>query len=277
MSYNEDILNLQSNKRIWRLYKKELESFLGKKIGSFDEEYIRISKSCEGEEDALYACGDRDKISGYYSRTQKYLFELLRWEATYDKQENFKRVQLFLQNHKLKNILDFGGGIGGLCIYLDERGFKCDYADIAGLTFDFAQYRFLRRKSSVRSFNLLEGWPADGSYEAICTYDVLEHLPSLPEKIERISRLLETGGYLISKSTFSGGGLHLKENEQYIDLGRFNELLSGYGLNYAGRIKDSYFTDFLQFFKLHGVFGIRIKKDKKTGGCFLLHQKTAKP
>lgn len=273
MSYNEDILNLELNPGKWSCCVQELESYLGKKLESFDDEYKSVSRICEKEEESLYNSFSPDDVSGYYSRTKKYLFELLRWEATYDKQENFKRIQLFLRKNRLNKILDFGGGIGGLSMYLNERNFKCDYADIAGETYKFAQYRFLNRGNSPKCFNLLEAWPEYNDYDAVCAYDVLEHLPELDKKIGKLSLLLAKGGYLISKSTFSGGGLHLKENERYLDFNEFNKLLDGHGLQYAGRIKDSYFTQLLKGFGLHTVCGIRIKKDSKTGGCFLLHKK----
>jgi len=273
MSYNEDILNLQLDDRRWSRCIKELEGYLGRELVNFDDEYKQISNSCENEEDLLYNSQSAVEVSSYYTRTKKYLFELLRWEATYDKQENFKRIQIFLRKNRLNRILDFGGGIGGLTLYLKARNFECDYADIAGETFKFAQYRFLKRKNSIKSFDLLQGWPKDNYYNAVCAYDVLEHLPALDKKIEKLSLLLGKGGYLISKSTFSGGGLHLKENEQYLDFSRFNKLLDGFGLQYTGRIKDSYSTQFFKGIGMHNILGIRIRKDAKTGGCFLLHQK----
>lgn len=252
---------------------RELEDFLGKKIDCFDSTYNQLLKHAEEDEASLYTESDGTRIQNYYGKTKKYLYELLRWEATFDKEDNFKRIAIFLKKFRLSTVLDFGGGIGGLSIYLAQNGFKCIHADIPSEHFDFANYRFTKRGNNIKILNLQQEKLPYGFFDAIVAYDVFEHIPSLDKVIEKLSNSLKNGGYLITKSTFSGRGSHLKENEQYSDMTRFDQMLGSFNLRHIGRIKDTFITDLFAFFKVHAIFGIRIKKDKKYGGDFIFYNK----
>lgn len=267
-----NILDLKINKKRWLLRLKELEGFLGRKIPNFEEELKRAFQPDELKEGNLYDTSDHILISSYYSQTSKYIFELLRWEATYDKLDNYRRLYLFVKKFKLKGCLDFGAGIGGLCIYLAQRGIACDYADIQGRTLEFAKFRFSARNLALDIFDTLTAWP-DKKYDAVFAYDVLEHIPGLANTTGRISGLLNKGGYFVAKPTFSGRGLHLKENERYLDMREFNKMMRGNGLIHMGRLKNSFVSEALRLLGVNLITGIRVKNDAKYGGDFLVYKK----
>ncbi|MCD6490190.1 MAG: class I SAM-dependent methyltransferase [Thermodesulfobacterium sp.] len=257
---------------LWKAFSNELESFLNKPIKEIEDEYMRTLEKEKDIERRLYESNDRNRVIEYYKLTSRYLYELVRWESTFEKQDNFRRLYLFFKKHKIKKVLDFGGGVGGLCIYLKEQGIECDYLDVCGETFRFARWRFQRRGLKIKMFNVLDKWPKD-IYQAVVAYDVLEHLPNLEETMKKIADILNKRGFLLNKSTFSGGGLHLKKNEKYIDIKVFNDLLKNFGLCYYGRLKNSFFSNALKVIGVNKITGVRLSKKIKYGGNFLVYKK----
>jgi len=249
-------------KSLWEERSPELELFLGKSIAEIESEHEKISDNEKNFEEEIYLVPDEERIVEYYRKTPRYLYELLHWECSFDKQDKFKLIHSFLSSKKIKDVLDFGGGIGGLSIFLDKRGIRCDYLDIRGKGWEFAKWRFEKNSLDVKMLDSFSDKPHK-KYGAIVAYDVLEHLPDLRREITRIAGMLCGGGYLLAKSTFSGGGLHLKQNEEYLDMKKFNSLVSECGLDYCGRLKKN-------------IFGFYISPKEKYGGNFLIYQKKIK-
>ena len=74
---------------------------------------------------------DEAQVLAYYHATPHYLYELSYWEASHDKQAWFEVVFKACKKYRLKRVLDFGGGVGGLSVYLNGRGIRCDYEHAA--------------------------------------------------------------------------------------------------------------------------------------------------
>lgn len=268
-----DIFSYKINPVSWDSRLRELEEFLQKPIAAIEKEYLDILDQEKALESSLYQSqGYDENLSAYYSRTNRYLYELMRWEASLDKEHNFSMLYLFLKKNKVKKILDFGGGIGGLPIYLTERGIQSDYSDIDGITSRFAEWRFEKWGLNIRQIEVGKNLPQE-EYDAVISYDVLEHLPEIEGSIKKITASLKSRGFLLSKSTFSGGGLHLKKNEVYSDIRKFNELLKNCGLEYLGRIKKSFPAQFFQGIGIKKITGVRVSRKMKSGGNFLVHRK----
>ena len=194
------------------------------------------------------------------------------WEAQRDKQREFKKLWLAGRRFGWRRMLDFGGGVGGLSLYLAPRGLVCDYLDIPGRTFEFARYRFQRRGMDIRMWERLEELPP-ATFDAIVSYDVFEHLFDLEDTCRRLSRSLAPGGWLVSKPTFSGEGAHLEKNFQYADMRVYNRLLADCGLVYRGRLKAGWLSEGLRLLgRPYTVVDLRISPLVKYGGNFLLHQ-----
>jgi SAM-dependent methyltransferase len=221
---------------------------------------------------------DEREVLSYYERTPHYLYELSYWEASRDKQAWFQVLARACRRYRLRRVMDFGGGVGGLALHLRSRGIGCEYLDVAGRTFDYAAWRFRRRGLAVPMHDALNGHPV-GPFDAVFAWDVLEHLFDLDEALERIRRALRPGGWLVSKSTFApeAGGhheaIHLERHARYSDVRKLNELMSRHGLRFVGQLKPDRLSRLLRRCGWpHAVVGLTLRPRLKHGGNFLVHE-----
>lgn len=258
---------------VMRLVQRELEGFTGQPMAEIARQWWARHEETERlEHETLEHAADETPIRAFYASTDRYLYELAYWEAQRDKQREFKKLWLACRRFGINRVLDFGGGVGGLSLYLTPRGVTCDYLDVPGKTAGFARYRFQQRGLAVRMWERLADLPA-GAFDAIVAYDVLEHLFDLEATCRRLSRSLTPGGWFITKSTFSGGGAHLEKNFKYADMRAYNAMLAGCGLAYRGRLKPGWVSEALRALGWrYAVLGIRVSPLLKYGGNFLLHQ-----
>jgi len=225
---------------------------------------------------------DEATVLAYYAETPHYLYELSYWEASADKQAWFRVVELACRKYDLRHVLDFGGGVGGLSLYLNRRGIRCDYLDVAGKTFDYAAWRFGCSGLDVTMLDITSAnRRPTGPYDAIVAWDVLEHLFDLEGAIRNIAGLLRPRGLFLSKSTFATEGtpheaIHLAQHKRYADVAVFNELVAGSGFQYLGQLKPNRVSRLLRTCGFrYAVAGIRITPRLKHGGNFLVHERAA--
>lgn len=262
-------------KRLKDVY-QDLTDYLGMPIEEVSRIFWDAKETTDKEEQKLIENASSEKeVIEYYRTTRRYLYELTLWEARKDKQREFKKLYLFCKQLGINKILDFGAGTGGLCIYFNNRGLDCDYLDIPGETYNFARWRFNRHRINSRVFNAFENTQVI-NYQAVIAYDVFEHIFDLPGAVKKINSCLIDNGYLISKSTFSGGGAHLLKNEIYQNFKIFNELLSNNGFDFVSRLKANHFSRMLNKIGFRYFLGsIRLSKRLKHGGNFIVHRKKA--
>lgn len=225
---------------------------------------------------------DAGDVLAYYAATPHYLYELSYWEASPDKQTWFRVVERACRRHRLRRVLDFGGGVGGLSLFLNARGIRCDHLDVGGKTFEYAAWRFARHRLDVAMHDATaDGGPPPGSYDAVIAWDVLEHLFDLEGAIRNIAGLLRPRGLFLSKSTFATEGtpheaIHLAQHKRYADVAVFNALVANRGFQYLGQLKPNRFSRLLRTCGLrYAVAGIRITPRLKHGGNFLVHERAA--
>jgi 2-polyprenyl-3-methyl-5-hydroxy-6-metoxy-1,4-benzoquinol methylase len=257
----------------------DLTTYLGKPIEAIAEEFWqhREHEDVNAQERVATATAEA-VVMDYYQTTPLYLYELSYWEACHDKQRWFRVVARACRRFGLRRVLDYGGGIGGVSLFLQLRNIVvCDYLDVAGLTFEYAKWRFARRSLPVQTIDVLHGWPT-GPYDAVIAWDVLEHLFDLEGTIGNIAGILRPGGWLLDKSTFGEEGgdhhVHLAKYACYRDVSKFNEMAARYGFLYVGQLKPDRLSRFLGSLGFHStVAGIRISPRVKHGGNFLIHER----
>jgi len=185
-----------------------------------------------------------EAVKDFYRGAGFYIYELPLWNAQSNRPGNLRRIILpYLRRNKYKKLLDFGAGTGDLCIELAKNGLDVTYCDIAGKSSDFAKRRFEKRGLRIKMVNDLS--LADKDYDCIVSFDVFEHVSNLPEAIEKIKSYLRPEGSIIFSGAFSGGALHLEENEVYNEFKNLDKMMRG---------KEFYFIDkFAQyyFYKIH--------------------------
>lgn len=254
---------------------EELEEFEGKNIEEIAKEYWLNKNTVDKlKQEDIEKDNSEQKVSNYYATTPQYLYELGYWEAQHDKQREYRKLYLACKKFNLKRVLDYGGGIGGLALYLNKKGIYCDYLDVSGRTFDFAVFRFKKRGVQINHFDVTKFESPAEPYEAVICYDVLEHVFDIDQTVNSIYSCLCDGGIFIHRSTFATGGIHLRKYEGYQNFNKFNNFLYSKRFSFIGRLKADHISTFLNKAGLRNIIlNVRISKRPKYGGNFLLHRK----
>ncbi|MCA9394615.1 MAG: class I SAM-dependent methyltransferase [Candidatus Omnitrophica bacterium] len=187
---------------------------------------------------AIFQQQDRLTVSAvenFYREATYYLYELPLWNAEKARPQYLCRIMRpYLDKFRCREVLDFGGGTGDLCLALAASGRQVAYCDIGKEVSDFARWRFQRRGLDVKMYDALDGLSGE-TFDAVISFDCFEHIKDLPAVVNRLSRCVRTGGLLISGDAFEGGGLHLEENFQYHNADAFDRLMQANGLSFVGR------------------------------------------
>jgi 2-polyprenyl-3-methyl-5-hydroxy-6-metoxy-1,4-benzoquinol methylase len=261
----------------------DLTRYLGQPIEQIRQEYWRHRQHEDAQAQRRVAHATQEaEVLAYYQQTPHYLYELSYWEASAAKQSWFRVAALTCRKFGLRRVLDFGGGVGGLSLYLRARGIECDHLDVPGKTFEYAGWRFASQALPVRRLEATrrKAWPS-GAYDAVIAWDVLEHLFDLDAAMDQIAGLLREGGRLISKSSFADAQsqsqhchIHLAQHEPYGDVPTFNKLCARHHLDFVGQLKPNPLSRLLRRVGCsHAVTGIRVSPRQKHGGNFLIHVK----
>ncbi len=259
----------------------ELTAYLHQPLERIAEDYWRYHQGADLEaQRRVGEATDAATVLQYYTQTPHYLYELSGWEASREKQAWCAVVAAACRCYGLRRVLDVGGGVGGLTLYLNRCGIRCDYLDVKGKTFDYAAWRFARHGLDVLMFDVLS---ADrrprGPYDAIVTWDVLEHIFDLEDAIHHIALWLRPGGWFLSKSTFATGdgrheAIHLAQHVRYGDVRLLNELMNRHDLRFIGQLKPNRLSRLLRACGVpYAVAGIRVAPRLKHGGNFLIHER----
>jgi len=228
-----------------KLVYEELEEYLDSSIETIGFRYWQARENQDSlRQKKVESAGNEDVVLEYYQSTKQYLYELSHQDATKNYQRKFSIVKSLLSINNMEKMLDYGGGIGGLTIFITKSEYRCDYLDVAGsYTFEYAKYRFQKREINCNMIPhnvAIEKLPKS-NYDLITSFDCLEHVFDLEETIERIAYMLKNNGIFLTSSTFRGGKIHLLRNNKYSDIKTFNSLLSKYCLDFESRYLKYFF------------------------------------
>lgn len=147
------------------------------------------------------APGTSESIERFYQETDAYLFDLVVDHAR-PAREGYRRAALeaLAAEGGIRRVLDFGGGIGEDAICFAEAGYEVTYYDLPGETSRYARWRFERRGLPVRV--VTDPGELGEGFDALYTYDVLEHVVDPIGMIRGFHERLRPDGLLLVAHSF---------------------------------------------------------------------------
>jgi 2-polyprenyl-3-methyl-5-hydroxy-6-metoxy-1,4-benzoquinol methylase len=92
--------------------------------------------------------------------------------------------------------LDYGGGVGDLCLKLAEKGLNVTFGDVPGVSMEFAKWLFKKRGYDIETIDL-EKEALSKQYDTIICIAVIQHIPQPGPVLEQIANSLRKGGKLV--------------------------------------------------------------------------------
>jgi 2-polyprenyl-3-methyl-5-hydroxy-6-metoxy-1,4-benzoquinol methylase len=170
---------------------KDLEEYYNLKR----KEINRLLKSAGHLDADIWWCLNpktEEEIKKFYEYSPFYVFELVFWHGSrYQRKLRSKIIEL-----GQGKILDYGGGIGDLCIGFAQKGFEVDYAELQGLKFEFAKWLFSKHNHNISVINLSQE-KIFKKYNTILCIDVIEHVKQPEILLKNFVDHLEGSGRLI--------------------------------------------------------------------------------
>jgi len=182
-----------------------------------------------------------EELLDWYRNTDSYIYELSAYHL--DPEFNYFGMcyggATTLQAMGVKSVLCLGDGIGDLTLYLARMGFEATYHDLRGSrTALFAAARLSTYCLNPPQQLLTDSWdptPLVGQqFDAVVSFDFLEHVPNIPEWATAIYACLNPGGRFFVVNRFATGSgpdggmpMHLEVNDRYVE--EWVPLLQGIG------------------------------------------------
>lgn len=181
------------------------------------------------------------EVEGFYKKCAYYLYELSLWNAERNRPKYLRLIcQPYLKRNRYKKVMDFGAGAGDLCMELAKNNLQATYCDIGECLFDFAKWRFAKRNLPIKMVRDLDGL-SNEEFDCVFSFDAFEHIKDLPVILGKLVRHIKTEGSLIFSGAFSGGSLHLQENEKYDNFKSLDRLMRDFNLIFQDKFAQFYF------------------------------------
>lgn len=168
-----------------------------------------------------------DELLEWYRQTDAYLWELSAYhaDAGFNYSGMCRGVAERLKTSGAQRVLCLGDGIGDLTQALRQAGIEAWYHDLwNSRTARFAETRFYMYGIEGPTA-LSTGWEPPSlltAFDAICSFDFLEHMPNVRKWTEMIHRNLKSGGLFFAQNAFACGSgpegsipMHLACNDHF--------------------------------------------------------------
>lgn len=229
--------------------KSELYETVAKEISEYTRESIETVKQKhrlgpEGEKSfEIFKIQNKltkESVEDFYQKCNYYMYELPLWNAEQNRPKYLSLITLpYIERNKYKKVMDFGGGSGDLCIELAKNNLEVTYCDIGECQFNLAKWRFEKRGLPIKMINKLES--LGEKFDCIFSFDAFEHIKDLSSLLRKLVEHIKPEGSLIFSGAFSGGTLHLEENEKYNDFTELDNLMRSCGLIFQDKFAQFYF------------------------------------
>ncbi len=210
---------------------REIALFMGEREDVCLEHLNRGFGTLHGEvKDSFNAHNpvDDNDLLYWYKDTDAYIWEL----SSYHCHPGFNYVGMCkgvaerLKAAGAKSVLCLGDGIGDLTLSLIQAGFAAVYHDLAGSrTAEYAQFRFWTHLGKLAPTCLTSGWAPElgrGEYDAVISFDFLEHVTDVPAWTLAIREAIVPGGLMLVQNAFNCGSgplgsipMHLARNDRF--------------------------------------------------------------
>lgn len=171
-----------------------------------------------------------DRMVDVYVEGDGFIFETMVFWARPSRQEWIHNACQRLRAHASScgippdtmRVLMLGDGTGNDSLYLCNEGFQIEYFDVPGSrTYTFATRRFEHYGVLDRSLRLVTRYEncLTGQYDAVVSFEVLEHLEDPVGAVRDMSVMLKTGGIALITEGFGSVSAqfptHLRSNAKF--------------------------------------------------------------
>ncbi|MBE3133092.1 MAG: class I SAM-dependent methyltransferase, partial [Acidobacteria bacterium] len=145
------------------------------------------------------AAKGEEAVRAFYSEDLLEAYELAFWHGggCGEPPLNYAAAAMMLRENGASRVLDFGSGIGSGALVLAKAGLQPDIADIARPLLGYASARLQRRGINHRAIDLNTEAVPSNTYNAVCCFDVLEHVQNPFRVVNQLAQALKVGGVLL--------------------------------------------------------------------------------
>jgi len=144
---------------------------------------------------------DASNVERFYDQTTSFIDELMWWHTLNEDDTPLAYVVAlkFATAYGVREILDFGSGVGSGGILFAKRGFAVTLADVSSVLLDFCKWRFTQRGLVARFIDLKAQDIPKQSLDFITAMDVFEHLTDPVDAVDILDDALKPGGYIFGR------------------------------------------------------------------------------
>ncbi len=147
----------------------------------------------------------REALQTYYSQQDTGILHGLYWHSLrpdFYPLHSVSGLHLVQQFAEGRRVFEFGHGVGSTGILFARNGFEVTMGDISESYRRFAQFRFNQRNLNGGFVDLRKDKLEPNFYDAVVSFDVVEHIPDPLLDIQKLWECLKPGGLMVLNVAF---------------------------------------------------------------------------